>query len=103
MARKKGEQNGTVAEQQEPPQEAKKPVGTFKAPVQGGRIEVAVWENTLQTERGEVSVFSTTITRSYKRDEEWKETHSMRAGDLPALCVLLQRAYTYCLDIRQES
>ncbi len=54
-----------------------------------GGITVAVWKN-----KGEHSDFFTySMQRSYKQGNEWKNTTSLRDGDLPKAILALQKAY----------
>ncbi|MFA5763685.1 MAG: hypothetical protein WC915_02645 [archaeon] len=57
-----------------------------------GGIEVAVWENT--SKEGN-KFFTTTMERSYKVEEEWKKTNSLRDNDLPKAILALQKAYEF--------
>ena len=62
----------------------KGPVGKIKC----GGVTVSVWEN-----KGEHSTFNTySLQRSYKDGEEWKNTTSLREGDLPKAILAYQEA-----------
>ena len=59
------------------------------AKIKYGGITVDVWEN-----KGEHSTFNTfSMQRSYKDGENWKNTTSLREGDLPKAILALQKAY----------
>lgn len=59
--------------------------------VQYGLIKAAVWRN--QTEQG---VFhNVTLTRLYRRDEEWKTTDSLGRDDLLVAAKALDDAHTW--------
>jgi hypothetical protein len=55
-------------------------------------IEVAVWQN----DKG--PPYSVTISRSYKKGEEWKQTDSFSGDDLPLLAKLIDHAHTWIID-----
>lgn len=68
-------------------------------PFQGG-IEVAVWLNEVQTDTGTRLMRSISIApRRYKDKDtgEWKDAQSYRPGDLTALILALEKAYTQYL------
>ena len=72
----------------------KPPEKEFRA----GAISATVWKNTIVKKDGSTAeVRSVTFRRSYKDKEtdEWKETNSMRAMDLPKATVVLNKAYEY--------
>lgn len=67
------------------------PETKFKA----GAISATVWTNESVNAKGEVASYSTiTIQRSYKdRNNEWKQTNSLRVTDLPKAALVLNKAY----------
>ncbi|MFC1741185.1 hypothetical protein ACFL3V_01470 [Nanoarchaeota archaeon] len=72
------------------------PEKTFRA----GGISATIWKNQVTTKDGrEAEFLSVTFKRSYKDKEtdEWKETSSMRAMDLPKAVVVLNKAYEYAV------
>jgi len=72
-----------------------------KAPVNKikfGGITVDVWEN-----QGEKAPFYTfTLQRSYKQGNDWKNTNSLRAQDLPKAILALQEAYKKSFTSEQD-
>ena len=59
---------------------------------------MAIWLNTVDTEHGPRKFRSITISpRRYRDSEsgEWRDSSSLRAGDLPALIFALQKAQEY--------
>lgn len=54
------------------------------------RIKVAIWEN--QTAKGPMHAVS--VTRSFKKDDVWKDTHSFTYDDLPIVAKLLNDAHS---------
>jgi len=64
-----------------------KPVITFDT----YPISVAVWENA----PGKGPRYTITHSRSYKKDDEWKDSSSYTAADLPALSKLLDMAHSW--------
>jgi len=68
---------------------SEKPIKKFSA----GSMEAAIWENTKDTENGEVSFKTVTLTRSWKQDEEWKSAAiNLRKNDLQKAILVLQKA-----------
>lgn len=66
-------------------------------------VGVAIWLDTVQTDRGPKKVRSITISpRRYKDPQsgEWKNAPSYRPSDLPALIFALQKALDYCYTTR---
>jgi len=75
-------------------EKGKKPVFEYRA----GGIRASVWENERKNDKGEPFItHSTTITRRYMADGEWKETNSFGVDDLPKLRVVTDAAYNYCV------
>jgi hypothetical protein len=68
---------------------ASKPVHKIRS----GAIEVAIWRN--ESEKG--PWFSVTMSRSYKKDEAWKQADSYGTDDLLLLAKLLDLAHTWIL------
>lgn len=71
-----------------------KKIGPF-----AGGIGVAIWINSVETERGPAEIRSITIApRRYfdRESNEWKDAPSFRPSDLPALIFALQQAQEYC-------
>lgn len=54
------------------------------------RIKVAIWEN--QTVKG--PMYAVSVTRSFKKDDVWKDTHSFTYDDLPIVAKLLNDAHS---------
>lgn len=61
--------------------------------VRVGGIEVAVWQNALE------SGFATvTLHRNYKdKNDNWQKTQSLRVNDIPKAVLALQKAYELLL------
>lgn len=62
-----------------------KPLRTYRA----GLISLSVW----LVESGENKFNTFTLTRSYKKDEEWKHSSSFTTDDLPRIRMLIEKAY----------
>ena len=63
-----------------------------------GAISATVWRNVVKTPEGQDrEVKSVTFQRSYKDKDtnEWKQSNSLRAMDLPKAVVVLNKAYEY--------
>ncbi|QDT46151.1 hypothetical protein Pan258_01680 [Symmachiella dynata] len=76
----------------------KQPVHSIELPVQGGRIDLGIWENTVGEDKDERTVYAVSISRSYHDGKEWQSTKSMRTQDLPALQHGLGKAYDWILE-----
>ena len=70
-----------------------KPAETLTFPAQGGRIEIAIWENTQKTDNGDRTVYSVTIQRTYRDGEEWKRSKTLFPGDLLPCAEGLRQAF----------
>ena len=64
-----------------------KPIKKFRA----GNVEVAVWEN--KSKEGDKKFQSFTVQKFYKDGEEFKNTNSLFANELPKAILALQKAY----------
>ena len=76
-------------------QPPEKKIGPF-----AGGIGVAVWVNTVETNRGSRQMRSITINpRRYldEKSKQWKDAASFRVRDIPELIFALQQAYAHCL------
>lgn len=62
-----------------------------------GGVSAAVFENEGKfSEEGSNSVYySVSLQRSYKVDNDWKNSNSFRIGDLPKAVLALQKAYEF--------
>ncbi len=64
-----------------------------------GQIHAAIWEN--QGKEGKT--FNTvTLNKSYKEGEEWKNTNTLSASDLPKAILALQKAYEH-IALKEKS
>jgi len=59
-----------------------------------GNITVAIWENA----PGKGPRYTVTANRSYKKDDEWKDSNSYSSDDLMTLCKLLDMAHTWIVN-----
>lgn len=68
---------------------------TPKFKERAGTVSATVWENTQKDKDGkEFKNLSIDLSRSYKdKDDQWKNTGSMRERDLPKAILVLQRVY----------
>ncbi|PIN76981.1 hypothetical protein COV17_00075 [Candidatus Woesearchaeota archaeon CG10_big_fil_rev_8_21_14_0_10_36_11] len=64
-----------------------------------GAISATVWLNKGQKQNGELSEYQTiSIERNYTdKSGKWQSTNSLRVNDMPKACVVLQKAYEYCV------
>jgi len=73
---------------------------TPAATLRDGGLKATVWKNT--TNEGK-TYYSVNITKSYKQDEEWKETTSFGADDVLKVANLAQRAYNAILNAKAQA
>jgi hypothetical protein len=62
--------------------------------IRSGGIEVAVWRQ--ESEKG--PWYNVTMSRSYKKDEEWKKSDSFGSDDVLLLAKLLDQAHTWIIS-----
>jgi hypothetical protein len=62
--------------------------------IRSGAIEVAIWAKA--GEKG--SFYSVTMSRSYKKDDEWKHADSFSGDDVIVLSKLLDMAATWMIS-----
>ena len=66
------------------------PEQKFKA----GAVSATIWKN-----EGEHIYFTVSIERNYKdKNNEWKNTNSMRLNDLPKASLVIDKAYDYLVS-----
>lgn len=86
-----------------PQGESKAPVASFGPyPTGSGLIEVSVWENVVTLEQGERLVYGVSFNRSYRDGDSWKQSKSLRAGDIPVLCHALSKAFDYIMEHQER-
>ncbi len=66
----------------------KKPVHEVKL----GTVRATIWDN---GGNDPVSRFSISVTRFYKNENAWKDTHSLRRDDLPVAATALDMCYSW--------
>jgi hypothetical protein len=71
--------------------EQKKPTKTFRL----GAIRASIWANSRVIDNAVVLVHSIRIDKSYRQGEQWKETRSFVAEDLPKVAIVAADAYRY--------
>ena len=74
-----------------------KPADTLR----DGLIKAVIWENAKQ-DTGEI-FHSIDLTRSYKKDGQWKETNSFSGAELLRVANLSQRAYNRIQELRAQA
>lgn len=65
-------------------------------------IEVAVWANIAQGEKGPFTSYSATFRKSYRDKGEWKNTDSVRSHELLTLSHALIRAFDWIAEQKEE-
>ena len=66
------------------------------AVVRDGTLEIAIWPR--EGQHG--TYFTANFVRSYKTENGWNQTSSIRAADLPRLASLAQLAYTELMGLQ---
>lgn len=64
-----------------------------------GAISAAIWRNTTKDKK---VWYATTILRSYRTEDGWKETASFSARDLPVIAKLTDIASRYILKLEAK-
>lgn len=61
-----------------------------------GAIAATVWSNETVRDGKKISYKTISFERSYKdKDNEWKQTNSLRTTDIPKAVLVLTKAYEY--------
>ncbi len=60
-----------------------------------GLISASIWTNTKTVNGRTVKLYSVTINKAYKEDEDWKHTDSFNIEDLPKVALVANEAYKY--------
>ena len=68
-----------------------KPIRTFRC----GSISAAIWSDSKVLDHEIVEMHSIRIDKAYKDGEEWKNTHTFAAEDLPKVALVADEAYRY--------
>lgn len=71
------------------------PVWSKRAWTGSGHVEVAVWSKTVGEADQGWEVLNTTIRKTYKDGEEYKESRSLRPEELPLAAALLNEAFAF--------
>ncbi len=66
----------------------KKPVRTYKM----GKTSIAVWETEKKGKFGKYTLKNFKVVKSYKKDEEWKETNYYSMEELLQLKAIIEKA-----------
>ena len=60
-----------------------------------GPISASLWAEDKTMENGVVKFYSINITKAYKDGDNWKNTNSFNAEDLPKVALVADEAYKY--------
>ncbi|MGJ8641393.1 MAG: hypothetical protein ACSHYA_18535 [Opitutaceae bacterium] len=63
-----------------------------------GRIKATIWEN----EHEGKTYYNTTVTRSFKVGEEWRENNNFSTEDLPLLRLATDKAFERIYELTAE-
>ncbi len=75
---------------QEQGNKPRRPVHTERS----GNIKAAVWEQ----ENGQSTGYAVTVSRSFRKEGRWERSNHFFCNDLPALAILVSRAYEWLLS-----
>lgn len=75
--------------------ETDKPVWSRKYWTGSGNVEVAIWERMVGEGDQERLVYNTSLKKTYRQDDEYKESSSFRAEELPLVASALQQAFDW--------
>lgn len=75
------------------------PVETFRA----GGVSATIWANEAEKDGKSFTVYNVNVERSYKKDDEWVKTSSMRVTDLPKVVLVANMAFKYLSLKKDES
>ena len=60
-----------------------------------GPISASIWAKTKIVKGDTLKLYSVTINKAYKEDEDWKHTNSFNIEDLPKVALVANEAYKY--------
>lgn len=63
-----------------------------------GHIEASIWANARDGQK----YYNTTISKNYKKDQDWQKTHSFDPKDLPVVASIALQAAAWILK-QQET
>ncbi|MFN0196152.1 MAG: hypothetical protein ACKVT0_05370 [Planctomycetaceae bacterium] len=73
-----------------------KPIETFR--LKG--ISASVFAN--KSEDGKTTFHKVSLLKSYRQDDEWKQTQSLSRDDLPIAALLLKKAWEHVLEVEAK-
>ena len=82
--------------------EKAEPIWTRKFWTGSGNLEISIWENTTGEGDEERTVLSTTLKKTYKKGNEYKESSSFFPAELPLAALALTEAARYCFDLSNK-
>ncbi len=76
-------------------EEKSKPVWFRRYWTGSGVLEVSVWSRTIESQGGDREVFNTSLKKTYKDGDDYKESGSYRPEELPLIAFALQEAFSF--------
>lgn len=64
-----------------------------------GRIRAAIWEN--ETTNG--VRYNVTVSRLFKDEDKWKDSHSFGRDDLPLVAKVVDRCHSWIFDASENA
>ena len=84
-------------------QEVKKMVNQPEKKYKAGAVSATVWKNEGQKNGKSFAFHTISLARNYKdKDGSWKNSSSLRPGDLPKAALVLSKAYEYLIINSKE-
>ena len=60
-----------------------------------GPVSASIWAKSKTVEAETAKFYSVTITKAYKKGEDWKYTNSFDIEDMPKVALVANEAYKY--------
>jgi hypothetical protein len=76
---------------------SKRPIKVFRC----GAVKAAIWTNQRVMDNSVVEIYSVKIDKAYKEGDEWENTTTFAADDLPKVAMAATEAYRF-LRLRSE-
>lgn len=65
-------------------------------------IDVCVWAREAQYDNRTVTLYSVTLQASYRDQEEWKRSSSLKPNQIPVAMFALQRAFDHIMSCKDK-
>ena len=75
--------------------ESTRPVWSRRYWTGSGNLEIAVWSRTIGEGDQQRDVLNTTLKKTYKDGDDYKESSSFRPEEIGLVCLAMQEAFRY--------